>query len=111
MSKLDYESIKELAVQLGRPASTLIALAPDNDPFYLTPARQAAAAWFAELWERMGAGPGMHIRRFHYMLVSQPEPDEGDEDDDPLYDSLRRLCRADGPLQGTSGQADRAAKA
>jgi hypothetical protein len=65
-----------MAVEMGRPAHTLIALAPDNDPFYITPARQAAAEWFAELWGRLKGGPGMHIRKFHYIVVSQPEPIE-----------------------------------
>jgi hypothetical protein len=71
---MNYDGIKKLAANLGRPAHTLIALAPDNDPFYITPARQAAAKWFAELWERLGVGAGMHIRRFHYLIVSQQRP-------------------------------------
>jgi hypothetical protein len=73
---IDYAGIKRMSASMGRPAHTLIALAPDNDPFYITPARQAAAEWFAELWDRLKAGPGMHVREFHYRLVSQPEPIE-----------------------------------
>jgi hypothetical protein len=65
-----------MSAELGRPAHTLIALAADNDPFYITPARRAAAEWFAELWERLGAGAGMHVRRFHYLIVSQETPIE-----------------------------------
>src|SRR5262245_9486508 len=68
---IDYERIKRMSVDMGRPAHTLIALAPDNDPFYITPARRAAARWFADLWDRLGAGPGMPVRKFHYLLVSQ----------------------------------------
>jgi hypothetical protein len=74
VNRVDYHGIKALAATLARPAHTLIALAPDNDPFYITPARQAAAEWFAELWDRLKAGAGMHVRAFHYRLVSQPEP-------------------------------------
>ena len=66
----NYEGLKALAQELGRPASTLFALAPQNDPFYVTPAQQAAAAWFAGLWQDHGA-PGSHLRRIHYRLVSQ----------------------------------------
>jgi hypothetical protein len=36
-----YDDIKALAVALGRPVSTLIALADRNDPFYC---HQAVAA-------------------------------------------------------------------
>ena len=36
------------------------------------PARRAKAEWFAAQWQRFGAAPGTHIRRFHYLLVSQP---------------------------------------
>src|SRR3954452_1688927 len=73
---IDYDRIKVMSAELSRPAHTLIALAPDNDPFYITPARRAAAEWFAELWERLGAGAGMHVRRFHYLIVSQETPIE-----------------------------------
>jgi hypothetical protein len=71
---LNYDGIKALAASLDRPARSLIALDGCNDPFYLTPARQANAEWFAELWERLGAGAGMHVRRFHYLVISQDEP-------------------------------------
>jgi hypothetical protein len=40
---IDYAGIKRMSASMGRPAHTLIALAPDNDPFYITPARQALA--------------------------------------------------------------------
>src|SRR5688572_14235494 len=71
---LDYDGIRVLAEELGRPVHTLIALAPDNDPFNLQPSRRAKAMWFADLWKRLGAGAGMHLRRFHYQVVSQATP-------------------------------------
>ncbi len=68
----DYASIKQLARQIGRPAKDLVVLAPANDPFYVgVPARQREAEWFAKLWERFGFSEGVHIRRIHYVLVSQ----------------------------------------
>jgi hypothetical protein len=71
---LDHEGIQALAKKLGRPAQTLIVLAHKNDPFNITPGRRADAEWFAALWKQFGAGKGMHIRRFHYRMISQPTP-------------------------------------
>jgi hypothetical protein len=49
----NYEALKTLAENLGRPLSTLIALASQNDPFYAGVAnRRANAEWFGEIWER-----------------------------------------------------------
>jgi hypothetical protein len=67
---LDYEGIKALSKELGRPCKTLIALAEINEPFYLTPARQRDGEWFAKLWHEHGFGSGSHIRRVHYRLIS-----------------------------------------
>ncbi len=69
---LDYASIKGLAKQIGRPTEDLVALAPANDPFYVgVPGRQRGAEWFAEIWHRFGFSNGVHLRRIHYVLVSQ----------------------------------------
>jgi hypothetical protein len=73
-TQYDYDSIKLLAQELGRPARTLIALAPQNDPFYITPGRLAAAQWFTKIWKRLLLGTVAHIRRVHYVLVSQKRP-------------------------------------
>jgi hypothetical protein len=70
---VDYDAIKQLALVLGRPAKTLHALSPRNDPFYITPARQLAAKWFAEVWRGLGLVLA-HYRRIHYRLVSLAEP-------------------------------------
>jgi len=75
MSKpIDYERICELARELRRPQSTLIALSPQNDPFYMIPSRRRDAEWFAKLWHTHGFGADTHTRRVHYRLVSQPTP-------------------------------------
>ena len=74
---LDYTSIKGLAQQIGRPAKDLVVLAPANDPFYAgVPARQREAEWFSEIWHRFGFSDGVHLRRIHYVLVSQREGGE-----------------------------------
>jgi hypothetical protein len=56
--------------------ATLIALASQNDPFFAgRPKRRAAAEWFAELWQRLDlGGRTQHLRRVHYVLVSQSPP-------------------------------------
>jgi hypothetical protein len=71
---LAYDSIKRLASELHRPASTLIALAPINDPFCITPNRRDGAQWFARLWKRLAVGSGVHLRRLHYAIISQAKP-------------------------------------
>jgi hypothetical protein len=68
---LDYTALKALAEQLGRPSSTLMALAAANDPFAIGPARREAAAWFAAVWRRLKLRNGVHVRRVHYQIISQ----------------------------------------
>jgi hypothetical protein len=71
----DYAGLKELAKSLRRPSTTLVALAPQNDPFYADmPSRRAMAEWFAGLWERFGLQRGIHLRAVHYKLISQRTP-------------------------------------
>lgn len=75
--KLDYETIKQLAKDTGRRVTDLIALAPQNDPFYMgTPTDHAQAAWFADVYTRAGYGVfrAPHLRRVHYWTVSQEPP-------------------------------------
>jgi hypothetical protein len=73
MSALDYNSIKAVSRELCRPASTLIVLAANNDPFYIGAARAAQAEWFAGVWRRLDIPSGWHYRRIHYVIVSQDE--------------------------------------
>jgi hypothetical protein len=74
MTIITYEDVKALATELDRPAVTLIALSPNNDPFYCGPARQALARWFTdEIWSLLDPGVDrVHIRRLHYLVVTQP---------------------------------------
>jgi hypothetical protein len=70
-----YDHIKTLKRRTGMKISDLLVLAPNNDPFYAgQPAQHAQAQWFAHLWERFSFARGVHLRRIHYLLVSQPEP-------------------------------------
>lgn len=70
-----YESLKQLSKQSGCRIPDLIALARQNDPFFVgSPAQVRAAGWFADLWERFGFSTGVHLRRVHYRLVSEPAP-------------------------------------
>jgi hypothetical protein len=72
---LDYEGVKELADALGRSVRSLLALDVNNDPFYAGMAsRRGRAEWFARLWEDFKFGSGIHVRRIHYVLVSQKTP-------------------------------------
>jgi hypothetical protein len=88
----NYAGLKALAKQLERPISTLLALTPDNDPFYAqVPARLEMAQWFAGLWERYDLVSCSHLRAMHYRLVSQKGnrsvrfPDRPDGPEGPIY--------------------------
>lgn len=76
----DYAKIKELAKTLqaqghAYKVTDLIALAPQNDPFYVgTETDQANARWFSDLWQSFGYGGNVHLRRVHYQVISQQEP-------------------------------------
>ncbi len=75
MTTWTYETIKELARSEGVKVADLIALAPQNDPFYTgTDGDWSAGRWFADLWARFGYTTGVHIRRVHYQVISQDPP-------------------------------------
>jgi hypothetical protein len=69
---MDYEQIKQLSKQMRVRVTDLIALAPQNDPFYTgTPNDLVLAEWFAGLFQAFGWTEGVHLRRIHYWIVSQ----------------------------------------
>jgi hypothetical protein len=71
---LDHPSLKAMAKRIGRPVTDLLALAPQNDPFYAgSGARARSAEWFASVWTDHGAADP-HLRRLHYRIVSLPLP-------------------------------------
>ncbi|MGQ9826009.1 MAG: hypothetical protein ACUVSK_13695, partial [Desulfotomaculales bacterium] len=72
-----YEKIKFLAKERGCLVKDLLALAPKNDPYYAgSEGSRQKAEWFANLWKEFGyeGKTGIHLRRVHYQLVSQPNP-------------------------------------
>ena len=68
---INYAWIKQAAKQYNVSVTDLIALAPQNDPFYTgTPNDHALGNWFADIWRQVG-DERAHIRRIHYWVVSQ----------------------------------------
>ncbi|MGH8604948.1 MAG: hypothetical protein ACREXR_19820 [Gammaproteobacteria bacterium] len=69
---MNYAKIKAYAKERGCRVDDLLALARANDPFYCgQPGHVALAKWFSSLWERFHFPQGVHLRRIHYVLVSQ----------------------------------------
>lgn len=74
MNGWDYKRIKSKAKDLGLTVPDLLALAPKNDPFYCgTKTELAKAHWFIDVWNKSGFTNGVHLRRVHYRLVTNPE--------------------------------------
>lgn len=72
---MDYKQIKGLAKQHGLSIRDLIALTPQNDPFYVgTKGDIAKANWFGRIWEQFGYTRGVHLRRIHYRLDAESPP-------------------------------------
>jgi len=68
----NYETIKELAKDNKQSVKDLLALSPNNDPFYVGSAGQMEKAkWFADVYKQMGSPRECHIRRVHYWIVSK----------------------------------------
>lgn len=71
-------NIKQLARSFNLKINEIIALAPNNDPFYscVTPATKRDAEWFRFWFTKLGfeGVKGIHLRRIHYKLISQPSP-------------------------------------
>lgn len=76
----NYSTIKDLAAQLRQrglkyAVTDLIALAAQNDPFYVgTDTDIKNGRWFAALWQQFGYAGNIHLRRMHYQIISQAEP-------------------------------------
>jgi hypothetical protein len=76
---LDYDSLKAMGRSIGRPVKDLLALAPNNDPFYAgVGARRCAAEWFAQIWKQHGDS-GSHLRRLRTGELWQTIADEIEE--------------------------------
>jgi hypothetical protein len=71
---LTYDDLKALAEELNRPLKTLYVLSPQGDPFMAgRESRERDAQWFGALWRRFRFRSGAHIRRVHYVLISQSD--------------------------------------
>lgn len=75
----NYLTIKEVAKEQGISVNDLLALSPNNDPFYVgSKGQMEKAEWFADIYNRMGRPMECHIRRAHYWLISQPDAKKPD---------------------------------
>jgi len=73
-TKTGYEKIHQLKKESGCKINDLLVMAPQNDPFYVgSKAQMEQAEWFARLWEKCRFEFGVHLRRIHYVLVSELE--------------------------------------
>jgi hypothetical protein len=69
--KTGYDLIHQLKKERGCNVPDLLALAPNNDPFYAGgKASRLKAEWFTALWERFQFRRGVHLRRIHYQALS-----------------------------------------
>lgn len=86
---IDYLTLKQMAKANKISVKKLLALAPQNDSFYVgTPAQKQQAEWVAVIYEELDRPLQVHIRRIHYFLVSREdiqkpngEPYENTEND------------------------------
>lgn len=68
---LDYPTLKKIASRAGLSPSEILALAPQNDPFYVGAKGQLEKGrWFASIYKAMGSPARCHTRRVHYWLVT-----------------------------------------
>jgi len=72
---MNYDEIKSLAKSQKCTVKDLLALSPQNDPFYMGQKGQVELAeWFKALWDQFEYADGVHLRRVHYQIISQDPP-------------------------------------
>jgi hypothetical protein len=75
MTTLNYKTLKLMSKANKGRINDLLALSPQNDPFYTgAPATEEMARWFTELWQQFRYANGIHLRRIHYQAISQDPP-------------------------------------
>lgn len=76
----NYDSIKLLSKRTRQQSgksnvSDFLVLAQQNDPFYCgTETDKVNGGWFADIWNGFKIVGNVHLRRFHYRIISQEEP-------------------------------------
>lgn len=77
--KMDFNAIKLTAKERGCRVADFIALAQQNDPFYIgTKSQLDLAHWFKDVWVNFRYDQGVHLRRIHYRIISQDKDTEPD---------------------------------
>jgi hypothetical protein len=74
---MNYTEIKNLSKSKKCTVQDLLALSPQNDPFYMGQKGQGELAkWFKDLWDKFGYADAdsIHLRRIHYQIISQDPP-------------------------------------
>src|SRR5262245_42459218 len=74
-----HAAFKALIAGRMRRLEDLVALSPKRDPFCAgSPGQVEKAQWFLGIWQQYVTSPLAHLRRIHYLLVSQPDPRKAD---------------------------------
>jgi hypothetical protein len=74
-----HADFKALTAGRKRRLEDLVALSPKRDPFCAgSPGQVAKAQWFLGIWQQYVTSALAHLRRIHYLLVSQPDPRKAD---------------------------------
>jgi hypothetical protein len=75
MAPRGHAAFKVLTQGRTRRLADLVALSPKRDPFCAgTPGQMQKAAWFHGIWQQYVTSAKAHLRRIHYLLVSQEAP-------------------------------------
>jgi len=93
----DYDQLKIVSRELGRPGEYKVALSRENDPFAIRDGRAEMAKWLADVWHRLNITGTVHVRRIHYIIVSHKSiafPKGGNyENNERHWDDLRWAVR------------------
>jgi hypothetical protein len=74
-----HAAFKRLIEGRKRRLADLVALSPKRDPFCAgSRGQMEKAEWFHGIWQQYVLSPKAHLRRIHYLLVSQADPRKAD---------------------------------
>jgi len=74
-----HAAFKVLTEGRKRRLADLVALSPKRDPFCAgSPGQMEKAQWFHGIWQHYVTSAKAHLRRIHYLLISQPDPRKAD---------------------------------